>query len=205
MHAFVVIGNRHPLGQTNHRMFGDRIGQVAVRCENACHRGGVDDVAAAAFQHAGQNRAHGINVRHQIDVPLLLPDVEFGGERAAAGCYAGVVEQDVDRPKLCFHLRDEIVDRRFLADVATDGYTANFIRDFLCVVAIEIRNRYPGAAGGKVSGARGTNTASAAGDDGDLVVELHVFPLTRNPINGGNIKVQREEGQCCIKTITRPS
>ena len=80
--ALVVVRDRQPLGEADHRVFRHRIRQVAVRGEDAGHRRGVQQIAFAAFEHAGQHRANGVDVAHQIDLPLIVPHVDRRGQRS---------------------------------------------------------------------------------------------------------------------------
>jgi hypothetical protein len=174
--ALVVVGDRHPLGETYDRVLGCRVGQLAVARQDAGHRGGMDQVAAAAFQHAGQDRADGVDMGHHVDVPLLLPDFEIGRQRIRAGRDAGVAEEDVDRSEARLDVPDETVDLRLPAHVARDGHAADLVGDPLRFVSIQVRDRDPGSAGGEAPGTRRPDAAGAAGDDGGLPVELHQWP-----------------------------
>jgi hypothetical protein len=136
----------------------------------------MDQVAAAAFQHARQDRADGVDMRHHVDVPLLLPDLQIGGQWVTAGRDSGVAEEDVDRSETLFDLADQTVDRRFATDVTCDGHAADLVGDRPCIVSVEVRDCNPGATGREVPGTRRPDAAGTPGDDGRLSAELHQCP-----------------------------
>jgi hypothetical protein len=172
--TLVVIGDRHPFGKADDRVLGHGVGKVAVAGQDAGHRSGQDQVAAAARQHARQDRAGSVDMRHHVDVPLLLPDLQIGGQRVAAVGDARIAEEDVDRTELGLDPGDQIVDRAFLADIAGDRQAADFRRDHSGDIVVEVGDRDLCAASGEVAGARRADAAGAAGDDRDLSLELHL-------------------------------
>src|SRR5258707_181351 len=73
-------------------MLGDVVGAGARRRDEACHRGGVDDVAGVLSDAAGREGAHAMNHSPQIDAedPLPVADavLPYRAERRHAGVVA---------------------------------------------------------------------------------------------------------------------
>jgi len=105
-HALPGVGEGQPLGEPDGGVLGGRIHAVAGRGEDAGHRGSRDEVPVAALDPFGQQRAGGIDVRHDVDLPLAVPGLVGRVGTAAVGD-ACVGEPHVDRADTVVQLLDE--------------------------------------------------------------------------------------------------
>jgi hypothetical protein len=124
----------------------------------------VQQVAAAAFEHARQHRAHRVDMAHHVDLPLPVPNLDTRRQRVAAGGHGGIAEEHVDGPQLALRACHQVVDLRLAADVAGDGQAADLARHGLGPGGVEVDDDDPRALGRE--GAC-TGRADAAGRTGD--------------------------------------
>src|SRR5690606_26444734 len=96
----------HATGEVADRAFGRGVGGNARSGQLALYGSDVDDFAAAAGDHvmghgfADVEEAADVGAHHRI--PLIDGELVQG----AAMLYAGVVDQDIDRPRLGFEVVD---------------------------------------------------------------------------------------------------
>ena len=114
-----------------------------------------------------------------MHAPAHVP-VGVGGGLLALARQAGVGEEHVDRAILGFGCGDQGPDVFFLPDIGGDGEPVDVTRDLSEALARgpEIGD-HDAASAGVCKGARGrfADAARAAGDDTDLVLDVHVrFP-----------------------------
>ena len=101
----------------------------------------------------------------------------------AAAADAGVGEEDVDRPVMALRLGDEMPDVGFLGDVAGDGDALDVLGDGRETAGIAVGHDHAlGAFLGIAPRDRLADAARRAGDDADLVFDLHSsLPIMRLP------------------------
>ena len=167
--ALVVVRDRQPLGESDDRVLGDRVGQVGVAGEDPGDRGRVQQVARFPFEHRRQHRADREHVGHDVDLPLLVPGVDFRVQGIAAGGDAGVGEEHVHRPVGGLGLGHQGVDIRFIADVAGDRHAADFVCHMACAVAVLVGHDHGRAEARELASGCRADAAGAGGDDGVLV------------------------------------
>ena len=174
-----MVGDRQPLGEPHDRVLGHGVRQVAVRGEDAGHRGRVEQVARAALEHGGKHGAHRVHVGHQVDFPLVLPDGELGIEWIASRPDPCVAEEDVDRAVLVLGPGDQAVDVGLLPDVAGHREPADLAGDGCGSLGVPIRHDDPGPLLGKCPSRGRADAARRARDDADFPFEFHVSGYPR--------------------------
>ncbi len=96
----------------------------------------------------------------------------------AAAADAGIGEEDVDRPVMPLGLGDQVPDVGFLGDVAGDGDALDVLGDGLETAGIAVGHDHAlGAFLGIAPRDRLADAARRAGDDADLVLDLHLLPI----------------------------
>ena len=143
--------------------------------QDAGHRRGVQQVARAPGQHAGQQRPHGVDVGHHVDPPLLVPHRGRHRQDVAAGPHAGVVEADVDRAQPVLDLLHHGVDGGLIGDVAADadGPSPALAGHVVGTILVDVDDRHPGAGRRERSGRGRSDAAGSPGDDGDPLLHVH--------------------------------
>ena len=97
-------------------MLGRRVERVSSGAEDSRHRRRRDQMAALALDPARQHGPGGVDVRHDVDLPLALPQL-VGSVRTAAGGDARVREPGVDRSHVLLNLADQRVGGLFVGYV----------------------------------------------------------------------------------------
>jgi hypothetical protein len=160
-------------------------------------RGDVDDLAGLARDHVRrdvldhQERPAGIDCHHAIP-RFGVPFVEIA--RMQRRIKRGVVDQDVDLAEAFDGLRDQILDRRLVADVEGDaGDVSGAVlfgdlgRDVLAVG--DVGDHDAGAFRGERLRIVRADTLGAAGDDGDFACKpCHGrSPIRHGPPTGSGL------------------
>jgi hypothetical protein len=100
---------------------------------------------------------------HDVDLPLVLPVRQRGGQDLPALAVTRVVEEYLNQPVMVFGGFDECIDAG------------------LSAVAVQIRHHDLCPASREVAGAGGTDAGCTAGDDCDFIFPLH----ERSPFKAG--------------------
>ena len=170
-------------GEHPHAAFGEAIGRIAGHRPVLVHRRNVDDAAAAALlDHllGGDLRAEkrALEVDGHDTVILILSGVE---DRRP--CFdAGVVHHDVEPPEISDRRIDKLLQIRGLADVGVNAERpAAKLGDllFLCLRRFRVNDivdDHACALARQLKTDRSTDTAVAAGDDRNLVLQRHAPP-----------------------------
>jgi hypothetical protein len=90
-------------------------------------------------------------VGHDVDLPLVLPDIERRRQRVTACRDASIVEKKIDRAKFCFGLGDEVIRRRLTRHIAGNSDAADVIGNLLAAFSIDICDDNACAASGEFS------------------------------------------------------
>ena len=98
-------------------MLGDRVRRGAELGEQAGGRRGLEQVAAAALEHARHEDARRVHVRHHVR-RRAGPPVVVGGLRPSERAHTGVRAEEVDRPEASLGRVDERAHLRLLRHVA---------------------------------------------------------------------------------------
>ena len=117
----------------------------------------------------------------QIDTDDLVPVRRNGFDKQPEDIPAGVVYEHVDRPKCCFGVANGVLTIDVLGDVAGEGLglAAGFGDGGRRVQSrgpIHVKDRDFGTFFSKSSAGRGTDSAAAARDDHDLVLQPDALP-----------------------------
>ncbi len=111
---------------------------------------------------------------HDMDRPAVGP-ILVCRIFVAAATDTGVGKEDVHWAILLLRLGDQTLDLGFLADVAGDREPTDVLGDLLQSAGIHVgHDDAPGAFLGIASRDRLANAAGCAGDDADLVLDLHI-------------------------------
>src|SRR5690606_16231692 len=169
----VAIGQGEPFRQPDRRMLGHGVRRRADLREQAGRRRGVEQVAAAAFDHARHDMARGEDMGHHVDVPYPLP-VAVGHLRPAADRDPGVRAEQVDRAFARFHVLDQRPDLVLGSDVDLAGDPADLPGGLGRAVPVDVDADH--ALGAGCSQAQGEGAADASGrsrHDRDAVPDFH--------------------------------
>ena len=176
---------RQALGQAGDRALGGGVhGRLGHRGDRPVGGGGVDhDALLAAGQHAGHERLDAVG--HAEHVHAEGPRPVVGGrlpDEAAGRPDAGVVAQHVDRPVGGVGGLGQRLDRGGRGHVGGHadhvGAAARQVGDGPVEGALlDVGQHEPHALGGEPLGQGPPDAAGAAGDDGDLPLQLHQLLL----------------------------
>ena len=168
----MVVRDRQPLGEPHHGVLGCRVCDVAVAGEDPRHRRRVYQVTTTAGEHAREHCSDCVDVSHDIDRPLLIPDLGRGGEDVPAVCDAGVAEAEVDRTETRLDVRDHRAHRILVAHIGRDGDAVDLVRDGPAALAVAVDDRDMCTGCRKRPARRGADAARATGDHRDLAAQL---------------------------------
>jgi hypothetical protein len=118
---------------------------------------------------------------HDVDLPLVLPVRQRGGQDLPALADARVVEEYLNQPVMVFGGFDECIDAGLIAHIAGNAQAADLGSDGFGAVAVQIRHHDLCPASREVAGAGGTDAGCTAGDDCDFIFPLH----ERSPFKAG--------------------
>ena len=86
---------------------------------------------------------------HDIDRPLIVPDVRLRAEDVGAGRDSRIAEEDVDRPEVRLDVGDQAVDCGLIADIALEGDPTDVCRDRFTALTVAVDDRDPRTARGE--------------------------------------------------------
>ena len=78
-------------------MFRNGIRQITVGHKYTGHGSGMQQVASPLFDHARQYGTYSVDMGHDVDLPLILPNRQIRIEDLPAGIDARVIKKNVDR------------------------------------------------------------------------------------------------------------
>src|SRR6478672_5796093 len=94
-----VVGGERPR-QSRDRGLGGVVLQVAAAGDDGPYGGGVDDGAAPVAAHQRYRRLGAVDITHQVDAEDLVPARRARLVDLLVLADAGIVDQDVETPKL---------------------------------------------------------------------------------------------------------
>ena len=172
------IFNGRRLGEADNAVLGGDIGRGGGKADRAQNRGHVDNGAAARGQDGRNLVAHAVEHAGQIGGDDLVPAVEriVARRRGGAG-NAGIVDGQVQPPEVALGGSHHGLDFKGIADIdgKAPGLSAlrhDGVGNGLGTALVQIGNQDLGSRGSKQLGDRGANAGRAAGNDGNLVLEI---------------------------------
>ena len=176
--ALGAMRDGQPFGERYGAVLGDGIGRRIDVAEKAGGRRGIEQIAFAAFQHLRQHGACRVHMRHDVQVPAAHP-VGVGRVLVLPHGNAGIGAEQVDAAVFLGHLRHQRLDLGFVGDVGGHGRGdgADAVHRLLGAGGVAVGNDDGcGMVFGEALAHGAADARSAAGDDDDLVGELHSFP-----------------------------
>ncbi len=176
--AVAAMGDCEGFGEADGGVLGGGIGGVADLVQQARGGGHLQQVARAAIDHAGEQRAGGIDMGHDMHLPGAGP-VGVAG-RGGMGGFAqgqpGIGTEQVDRAECGFGGADEVLDVGLPRDVAGKAEAAEGRGHGAGGATVEIGHDDARAPGREAPGHRRADAACPAGDDDGLVLQVHGGP-----------------------------
>jgi hypothetical protein len=182
--ALFTVRYSERLGERDCRMLGRGIRGVADLAQEPRGRGHTDEVSPASFDHARQQGASGVDMRHDVDVPASLPPVLDRNDAAIPGCRvpvritvadARVGYEQINRPDVTFKVFDQRLDGRLVSDVDNPGNTANISSHVRGRIRLELGDDYLDAVARQAFAKCTANTVAASGNDGNIDFDSHSF------------------------------
>jgi hypothetical protein len=130
----------------------------------------MQEVALTTFKHSWEYCAHGVYMGHDIDIPLVLPDVYWRIQWVPSGCDSGVIEEEINGPKLLFGSSHQVIYLGFYGDVTGNGKAANFLCHLPSAFPVDVSYNDPRAFGCKRAACRCTDAAGTTCNDANLIV-----------------------------------
>lgn len=171
--AGAAMVDRQPFGERDRRVLGHGVRRGTNLGQQPAGRGRLQEVAVTASQHARQGGSRGVDVRHDVQIPEMLP-VGVGRFGSPFDCRSGVGTKQIDAAPTLFGELHQMLHVSFVADISGDRDAGNFLGDFLGRIGIQAGDDQ--AAWTVLSEALAecsTDTVASAGDDDDFVGELH--------------------------------
>ena len=88
---------------------------------------------------------------HDVDLPLVLPDIDGRGQWVSAGRDAGIVEEQINWAKLRFGLVHQVIHRRLAGYIAGNSDAADLPGDLFAALSIDISDNNARAASGELA------------------------------------------------------
>ena len=146
-------------------MFRDTVSGTTDLIEEAGCGGGDQEVAPAARGHAGDEVPRRVDVRHDVDIPALLP-LQVGRVEVRTQPDACVGAIEVDRPERRFGVLDDPGDVGFIRDVGRHGGASCLVCRGCRPVGIAVdRDDLARTSSGKAARERASDPARGSGDD----------------------------------------
>jgi hypothetical protein len=173
------VGDGQELGELDRSGLRHGIGARADGGQQTGGRGRVQQVALAPFDHGGQHGARRVEVRHDVQLPLPLPDRVLRVREQALPAGTRVGAEQVDPAVLLERGVDEGLHLGLVGDVAGPMIAAELRRRGRHGVRRQIREHHRTCPLVQKRLRHGlADAAAAAGDHRDPVVEFHrCFPL----------------------------
>jgi hypothetical protein len=171
--ALLAIGDGQPFRESDRGVLGHRVGRRSDLRQQPGGRSRVEQVAAAAFDHARNQVARRVHMGHQIDVPVALP-VIVGHLGSARDRDAGIGAEQVDRAVLAldalYEAPDIVLDGH--VDLARDPADLGRHRGRAVAVAVGADHQF-GAIEVKTARQRAADTAGRPGHDDTAIFQVH--------------------------------
>ncbi len=171
--AAVGVGHGQPLGQGQGGVLGDAVGGADRIGGQRRARRRRHQVPLAALDHRRQQRLAGVQVRHDVHPPQLVPHV--GPRQPVAVADPGVRVPQVDGPVAGLGLGDGRPYAVRGADVGDDADPADLLGQ-PGDVAGDVDHGDAGALGGEAAADGLAEATRPTGDDGDPPGEPHHAP-----------------------------
>ena len=174
-----LVRDREIFGKADRGMLGRGISRAADLRQQPRGRDRVEEIAAAARLHAGDEMPRRIDMGHDVDRPAALPwlvgiAAGIDRHRIEAAADAGIGAEQFDRAELPLGLLDDVGDLLFLRDVASEGRAIHRRSDRPCIVGVHVGDDDLGRARlVKSLAQRLADAVGAARDDHDLAGHLH--------------------------------
>ena len=163
----------------------------------------MQQVARATSQHTGQYGPRGVDMRHHVHIPNLLPHVVRNFHSTGHATNPRIGAEEINRSEGIDCQSDEPNDVSFATHIRRDGEPAYFIRHHFGAFLIEVGHDHAsGAFSGKATTESAPDAVGAASYHHNFVLDFHLSVSTagdrRTAARGLHVS------RCCTQCASLP-
>ena len=195
LQPLLAVRDREPLRERERGVLGHRIRRAADLREQSRGRRGVQQVAAATIDHAGNEDPSRIDVREHVDTDAALP-IAIGRALPARQHDAHVGAEQIDRAEARLSPVDQRADLGLVGDIARHHEPVDVAPDLLERAGLNIGHGHAARAFGvEAARERSPDARGRAGDHDVRVLQLHSSaPVTMAPSSAMASTIARPPG-----------